>query len=206
MVEHLGDAGAVLVVDETGFLKKGKKSVGVQRQYSGTAGRMRTVRSACSWRMRAPPGAPSWTGSCTCPRGGPTTGRGGEEAGVPREVDFRTKPQLAKAMLERALAVGVPAAWVTGDEIYGGDRRLRLWLEERDVPHVLAVSCHHPVWQAGTQERADRLIAALPPEAWGPLSAGTGSQGERLYDWACVRLPYESAPGHGPSGCGPGAV
>ena len=98
-------------------------------------------------------------------------------------------------MLERAFAAGVPAAWVTGDEIYGNDPDLRRWLEGRTHPYVLAVSCSHALWHGGKQEPADALVASLPAEAWATLSAGTGSKGERLYDWACIRLPYESASG-----------
>jgi SRSO17 transposase len=98
-------------------------------------------------------------------------------------------------MLERAFAAGVPAAWVTGDEIYGNDPDLRRWLEGGGHPYLLAVSCSHAIWRNGSQEPAEALIAALPAEAWVTLSAGAGSKGERLYDWACVRLPYASPPG-----------
>ena len=84
---------------------------------------------------------------------------------------------------------------MSGDAIYGDDGAFRRWLVAEHHPSVLAVSAHHPLWQRGTQERADHLIAALPPAAWAPRSAGAGSQGERLYDWACIQVPYESAPG-----------
>ncbi len=114
---------------------------------------------------------------------------------MPDEVTFQTKPQLARRMLARALESRVPAAWVAGDEVYGDDGDLRRWLEAQGRPYVLAVSCSHPAWRAGQQARADGLVAALPREAWATLSAGAGSQGDRLYGWACVRLPYESAPG-----------
>jgi SRSO17 transposase len=117
------------------------------------------------------------------------------EAGVPPAVSFATKPELAQQMLARAFAAGVPAAWVRGDEIYGNDGAFRHWLMAGNHPYVLAVSAHHPIWLAGQQERADRCIAALPAEAWAPRSAGTGSQGERLDDWACIQVPYESAVG-----------
>jgi SRSO17 transposase len=96
-------------------------------------------------------------------------------------------------MLARAFAAGVPAAWVTADELYGDCTALRRWLEQEAHPYVVAVSCNHPVWQAGTQARADALVASLPAAAWGTLSCGAGSQGERLYDWACLQLPYETA-------------
>jgi SRSO17 transposase len=117
------------------------------------------------------------------------------EAGVPEEVTFATKPGLAQQMLERACVAGVPAVWVTGDEIYGDATELRHWLEQDRHPYVFAVSCSAPIWHDGEQERADALVASLPPDSWGTLSCGAGSQGERLYDWACIRLPYEAAAG-----------
>jgi len=114
---------------------------------------------------------------------------------VPETIVFATKPALARQMLARAFAAAAPAAWVTGDELYGNDAELRRWLEAQGRAYVLAVSCNHPVWHDGRQERADTLIAALPSDGWGTLSCGEGAQGERLYDWSCLRLPYEAAAG-----------
>jgi SRSO17 transposase len=193
--EHLGEAAGVLIVDETGFLKKGTKSVGVQRQYSGTAGRIENCQIGVFLGYASQQGRAFLDRELYLPQEWAMDPARRQEAGVPADVAFATKPELAQQMLQRAFAAGVPAAWVTGDEIYGDDGALRRWLVEENRPYVLAVSAHHPVWHHGTQERADHLIATLPPEAWGPLSAGMGSQGERLYDWACVRVPYESAPG-----------
>jgi len=196
VVEHLGAPDGVLVVDETGFLKKGTKSVGVQRQYSGTAGRIENCQVGVFLGYASAKGRAFLDRELYLPKEWALDAARRREAGVPPEVRFATKPQLARAMLERAFAAGVPAAWVAGDEVYGDDGAFRRWLEdETGYAYVLAVSCDHPVWQAGTQERADRLVAALPPAAWAPLSAGEGSRGERCYDWACVRLPYEGAPG-----------
>jgi SRSO17 transposase len=195
VVEHLGDPTAVLVIDETGFLKKGAKSVGVQRQYSGTAGRIENCQIGVFLGYASTKGRAFLDRERYLPQEWARDTVRRQEAGVPRAVAFATKPQLAHRMLERAFAAAVPAAWVSGDEIYGNDGAFRHWLADGDRPYVLAVACRHPLWHAGTPERADRLIAGLPPEAWVPLSAGTGSQGERLYDWACVQLPYESAPG-----------
>jgi len=195
VVEHLGDPAGVLVVDETGFLKKGTKSVGVQRQYSGTAGRIENCQVGVFLAYASGAGRAFLDRELYLPEAWAADAERRGEAGVPAEVGFATKPQLAQAMLGRARAAGVPAAWVTGDEVYGDDGAFRRWLEEEaGSAYVLAVSCDHPVWQAGAQERADRLVAALPQEAWAPLSAGAGSQGERLYDWACARLPYAGAP------------
>jgi SRSO17 transposase len=195
VTEHLGDAAGVLIVDETGFLKKGTKSVGVQRQYSGTAGRIENCQIGVFLGYASTHGRAFLDRALYLPQEWAQDPARRGEAGVPPAVTFATKPDLAQQLLARAFAAGVPAAWVSGDEIYGDDGALRRWLEAGNHPYVLAVSCRHPVWQTGTQERADHLIAALPPEAWAPWSAGAGSQGERLYDWACVQVPYASATG-----------
>ena len=169
VVEHLGDPAAVLVVDETGFLKKGTKSVGVQRQYSGTAGRIENCQIGVFLAYAAPDGHAFLDRELYLPQGWAEDAARRAEAGVPTAVAFRTKPQLARAMLERALAAGVPAAWVTGDEVYGGDRRLRLWLEEQDVPHVLAVKRTEPLWVAtdrGPAQVPATELVALPAAAW----------------------------------------
>jgi SRSO17 transposase len=98
-------------------------------------------------------------------------------------------------MLERALDAGMDVGWVVGDEVYGEDEGLRRWLEARQQAFVLAIACDHPLWQDLEQHRVDALIAALPSDAWSTCSAGLGSKGERLYDWACLRLPATAAPG-----------
>ena len=134
VVEHLGDVHGVLVVDETGFLKKGNKSVGVQRQYSGTAGRIENCQIGVFLTYASAEGRTLLDRELYLPRVWVDDLERRREAGVPEKVAFRTKPQLARRMLERALESGVPFGWVTGDEVYGNDRRLRLWLERRDVP------------------------------------------------------------------------
>lgn len=194
VIEQLGDADGVLIIDETGFLKKGTKSVGVQRQYSGTAGRRENCQIGVFLGYASAKGRTFLDRQLYLPKewAGDTERR--REAGVPDAVAFATKPALARQMLECAFAGAVPAAWVTGDEIYGNDAELRRWLEGEGRPYVLAAACNHAVWHNGKQERADALIAALPDTAWGTLSCGTGAQGERLYDWSCIRLPYVSEP------------
>ena len=111
-------------------------------------------------------------------------------------MTFATKPELAKTMLQRACAAAVPAAWVVGDEVYGNDPGLRQWLEGETRAYVLGVAANHPLWQNGERVRADSVVNALPPEAWATHSAGAGSQGERLYDWAMLRLPDERSEEH----------
>jgi SRSO17 transposase len=195
VVEHLGEPDGVLIADESGFLKKGTKSVGVARQYTGTAGKRENCQIGVFLGYASSRGRAFLDRELYLPQEWADGQARRTEAGVPEEVAFATKPQLARRMLERAFVAGVPAAWVTGDEIYGNDPDLRRWLEAERHPYVLAVSCSHAIWRNGSQEPAEALIAALPAEAWVTLSAGTGSKGERLYDWACVRLPYESAGG-----------
>ena len=195
VVEHLGAADGVLVVDETGFLKKGTKSVGVQRQYSGTAGRVENCQVGVFLAYAGGGGRAFLDRELYLPEGWAADPARRAEAGVPAAVGFATKGELAQAMLARAFASGVPAVWVTGDEVYGNAGHLRGWLEGQGRAYVLAVSCDHPVWAEGRQRRADACFAALPAGAWARLSAGEGSQGPRLYDWAWIPLPGEDGAG-----------
>src|SRR3954452_19133099 len=135
VVEHLGETTGVLVVDETGFLKKGPKSAGVQRQYSGTAGRLENCQIGVFLAYASAQGRTFLDRELYLPREWATDIVRREAAAVPASVEVRTKPQLARAMLERALDAGIPAQWVTGDEVYGGDRRLRVWLPKGQGPH-----------------------------------------------------------------------
>jgi SRSO17 transposase len=188
VVENLGDAEVVLVVDETGDLKKGTHTVGVQRQYTGTAGRVENSQVAVYLTYASSKGhalidralylPKSWTGD--------TERR--EAAGVPQELEFATKPALAREMIVRALEAGVSAPWVAGDEVYGADPALRGELEDRGVGYVLAVACNHPVSTSAATLPADALAASLPRRAWQRLSAGQGSKGPRFYDWAWVSI------------------
>jgi SRSO17 transposase len=193
VVEHLGAPDGVLVIDETGFLKKGTKSVGVQRQYSGTAGRIENCQIGVFLGYASAAGRAFIDRELYLPEGWVEDMGRRHEAGVPENVRFATKPELAKAMLQRAFAADVPAAWVVGDEVYGNDPGLRQWLDGERRPYVLAVSANHPLWQNGERVRADVVVRTLPEEAWATHSAGAGSQGERLYDWAMIRLPDDDS-------------
>jgi SRSO17 transposase len=192
VVEHLGDPGAVLVVDETGFLKKGTTSVGVQRQYSGTAGKVDNCQLGVFLAYASPKGRAMIDRELYLPKSWTNDPQRCRAARVPEEVGFRTKPQLARVMLERALDAGVPAAWVTADEAYGGNPALRGWLEGRGVWHVLAVKCTEPLGVDGPKGpvriSAEQLAAAAPAEQWIACSAGHGAKGRRLYDWIRVEL------------------
>ena len=192
VLEHLGAPGGVLIVDETGFLKKGGHSAGVARQYSGTAGRVENAQigvflAYASGKGHALIDRALYLPEEWCEDNGKRT-----EAAIPGEVDFATKPALAGRMIGRALDAGLPCAWVLGDEVYGSDRRLRMELERREHPFVLAIRGNEKLWavlggRLG-QHAASRLAAALPARAWRRLSAGAGSKGERFYDWARLRL------------------
>lgn len=185
VVEHLGDPAAALVIDETGFLKKGTKSVGVARQYSGTAGRIENCQIGLFLAYASPRGHAFLDRALYLPKVWAEDAARREAAGVPAEVGFATKGELAQAMLARAFAAEVPAAWVTGDEIYGNDGQLRRWLEAHHRPYVLAVASSHSVWDNGVPGRVDALVERIPEAGWQRIAVGAGSQGPRVYDWAC---------------------
>jgi SRSO17 transposase len=203
VVEQLGDPGAVLVVDETGFLKKGTTSVGVQRQYSGTAGKVDNCQLGVLLAYASRRGRAMIDRELYLPESWTDDPERCRAARVPEQVGFRTKPQLAQLMLERALDAGVPAAWVTADEVYGGSPTLRRWLEERRVSYVLAVKCTELLEvqavdaPAGARASAAQLAAAVPAEQWIACSAGQGAKGRRLYDWTRVELAAPAAVGMG---------
>jgi SRSO17 transposase len=193
VAEHLaGDEGGILIVDETGFLKKGEKSVGVKRQYSGTAGGTENCQVGVFLCYVSEKGAAFIDRALYLPKDWAKDAERRAEAGVPREVEFATKPNLARRMLERALDGGVGAGWVSGDTVYGSDRRLRIFLEERGQPFVLAVKSDESLWtleeRGPGQQRADRIIRGATPEQWRRLSTGEGSKGPRLFDWALLPL------------------
>jgi SRSO17 transposase len=184
--EHLADPEGVLIVDETGFLKKGEQSVGVQRQYSGTAGRIENCQIGVFLAYQSARGHAFLDRALYVPEEWAQDQPRRRAAGVPEEMRFATKPVLARQMLERALQNGVPARWVSGDSVYGNDGKLRLWLEEQQRAHVLGVSGNHFVWIGGSQQKVSTVAAQVSPEGWSRLSAGAGSKGPRWYDWAAV--------------------
>ncbi|MFE5710641.1 transposase [Streptomyces sp. NPDC056501] len=176
VVEHLHDDEAVLVVDETGDVKKGTDTVGAQRQYTGSAGRIETPSSPSIWSTPAAAGTPRRTGNCTFRVPGPD------------KTEFATKPELAARMVTRFLDAGHRAAWVAGDEVYGGNPRLRAALEERGTGYFLAVACSHEVTTGAGKFRSDTLARKVPKRAWQKLSAGSRARGHRFYDWAVIDL------------------
>jgi SRSO17 transposase len=193
VIEHLAAERNVLVVDETGFLKKGNKSAGVARQYSGTAGRRENCQVGVFLLYASAKGQAFIDRALYLPEEWTQDRVRCREAGIPDDVEFATKGTLAKQMLARAFAAGVVADWVLGDTIYGYDD-LRLFLEAQQQPYVVAVPETHQVWVAGQQQPVGLLAALLPATAWVVLSAGDGSKGARLYEWAWLQLPEQSDP------------
>jgi SRSO17 transposase len=188
VVERLGETGGVLVVDETGDLKKGSHTVGVQRQYTGTAGRIENAQVAVYLTYASARGHALVDRELYLPQVWADHTDRREYADVPDDVEFATKPALAGKMITRALDAGVPATWVAGDEVYGADPGLRETLEDRGIGYVLAVACSHPVHTHVGKHRADELTARVPKHAWQWLSAGVGSKGPRFYGWAWISI------------------
>jgi len=191
VVDHFGDPGAVLVVDETGDLKKGTQSVAVQRQYTGTAGRIENSQVSVFLAYAAPRGHALIDRALYLPRSWVADPGRCAAAGVPDHVGFATKPALATAMITAALAAGVPAAWVAGDEVYGADPQLRAAVRAAGLGYVLQVSANRRMPTGAGPIRVDELARMLPEDSWQTRSAGAGSKGERLYSWAWIDLHPE---------------
>ncbi|MDF5754615.1 IS701 family transposase [Spongiactinospora sp. TRM90649] len=178
------DPGGVLIADETGFVKKGAASAGVQRQYSGTAGRIENCQIGVFLAYATPAGRHCWIGGSICPS---TPGRGRcRAAGVPDEISFATKPVLAVQMILAAIEAGVPASWVSGDEVYGQDPRLRATLEQHRMGYVLAIAGNRRVDLEGVQVSAAEAATRVADRHWQRYSTGPGAKGSRWYAWARI--------------------
>jgi len=189
VVDAFGDPGAVLVVDETGDVKKGTATVGVQRQYSGTAGRIENAQVAVYLTYAAPRGHALIDRALYLPKSWAEDADRCQEAGIPTDRrGFATKPTLAKMLISRAVEANTPAAWVAGDEVYGADPTLRAAIRGHGLGYVLAVSANRRVPTEAGPIRVDALPAMLPARAWQKHSAGAGSHGHRLYSWAWIAL------------------
>lgn len=198
VVEHLGESDGVLIADDTGFLKKGTRSAGVQRQYSGTAGRTENCQIGTFLAYASARGHALIDRELYLPESWTSDRHRCRAAGIPDEVDFATKPRQFLAMLARAVDAGVPFSWVTADEAYGQVKYVRVWLEEHDTAHVLATKVNDLLvtCEAG-QARADDLVAALPERAWRRISADAGAHGPCDYHWARVPIRIAWRPGRG---------
>ena len=190
VTDYLHAPDAVGVIDETGFLKKGTHSAGVARQYSGTAGRIENCQIGVFLAYASRHGQTLLDRELYLPAEWTRDRERCWRAGIPDARAFATNPVLARQMLERTFDAGVVLAWVTGDCIYGDDRRLRQWLEHGSQAYVLAVSGKESVWIEQRQRRITTLLAELPTEGWERISAGAGSKGPRWYAWRRVELSH----------------
>jgi SRSO17 transposase len=199
-VDALGDPDGVLILDDTGDLKKGRLTLATQRQYTGTAGRIENAQVAVYLAYAAAVGSTLIDREVYLPKAWTDDRARCAAAGVPDHVRFATKITLARRMLARALDAGVPAAWCTADEFYGGDQHLRRDLQARGLGYVLAVAKSHRVTARPSDGpvRADQLTAILPSRTWNRISAGAGSKGRRDYDWAWIAI---TAPDGETGGC-----
>lgn len=197
MVAELGVADGILPVDEAGFIKKGVQSAGVARQYTGTTGKIGNCQVGVFLSYLTPVGdrtlmdrelylPKTWTGDrARC-----------QAAGIGEQVEFATQPELARRMIERAVAAQVPFAWVTADEAYGQNRALRRWLEHHRLPYVMASRRDDLLLLGGDRRRQARILAGqVHPDGWERRSAGDGAHGQRLYDGAWVGLATPTVPG-----------
>jgi len=188
VTDYLAANDAVGVIDETGFLKKGRQSAGVARQYSGTAGRVENCQVGVFLAYASAHGQTLLDRELYLPKEWTADRERCRRAGIPDERAFATKPALAQQMLERSFEADVALAWVTGDSVYGDDRKLRGWLEGRKQAYVLAVSSDETVSLNHVQRQIATILAELPAPGWERLSAGVGSKGPRTYDWRRVEL------------------
>ena len=189
VIDRLGDPSGVLVLDETGFLKKGSHSVGVARQYSGTAGRIENCQIGVFLGYASPKGHALIDRRLYLPKDWIEDAERRKAAGVPDDVEFATKPKIGIAMVAAALDAGVPCAWVLGDAVYGSDKTLRVMLERRDTPYILSVRGNERLIMGDFRTHAaEDLAADVSADEWRRLPAGAGSKGPRLYDWARLRL------------------
>jgi SRSO17 transposase len=202
VVEHLGEPDGVLIVDESGDLKKGEHTVGVQRQYTGTAGRIENAQVAVYLAYAGRAGHALIDRELYLPRSWADDPARRVAAGVPDETEFATKPALATVMITRAVEAGVPARWVSGDEVYGADPDLRAQLEALQLGHVLGIGCNRRVTvhgaRGGVRMRVDQIAATLGEHCWTRYSAGAGAKGPRFYEWAFVTLHPDDDPSNRP--------
>jgi len=188
VTDYLAAKDAVGVIDETGFLKKGRHSAGVARQYSGTAGRVENCQVGVFLAYASAHGQTLLDRELYLPKEWTEDRERCRRAGIPDDRAFATKPALAQQMLSRSFEAGVLLAWVSGDSVYGDDRKLRGWLEGRRQAYVLAVSSNETVWIKAVQRQITTILAELSTDGWATLSAGNGSNGPRTYEWRRVEL------------------
>jgi SRSO17 transposase len=186
--EKIGEKDGILVVDETGFLKQGKKSCGVKRQYSGTAGRIENCQIGVFLTYASTKGHCLIDRRLYIPQDWMEDKQRCSTAGVPKTVTFQTKPQMALEMIQEATKAEVPYTWVTGDCVYGDYRNIRTWLEDNGKCYVMSVSGKEYVWQGYKQVSIASILKNLPETGWFEASCGDGSKGARVYDWILIDI------------------
>src|SRR5215204_2880927 len=180
IVEHLADErSGLLIVDETGFLKKGEKSVGVARQYTGTAGETVNCQVGVFLAYSSEKGAAFLDWALYLPRGWTNAPARRAEAGVPERIVFRNKVELAQELLERAFEADVPARWVLADSFYGRSHAFRAWLEERGSPYAVMVPKTNSVPLGGRKKKIERLVERLPKDAFSEVRPARNTDGGR---------------------------
>jgi SRSO17 transposase len=187
VAEQLGEPGGVLIVDETGFLKKGTKSCGVARQYSGTAGRIENCQIGVFLGYATAKGRALLDRELYLPKEWANDADRRKEASIPKAVGFATKIVLARRMIDRAVAAGMPAKWVTADAVYGSDSHFRTTVEGHGLGYVVGVRSDFRLRSGFRQVRVTVLLAEVPTDGWHRLSCGDGSKGPRVYDWAWLQ-------------------
>jgi len=193
----------VWIVDDTGFIKKGVRSAGVQRQYTGTSGKIGNCQLGVFLAYGSARGRALVDRELYLPTSWTEDADRCAAAGIPAETGFATKPQLGVDMLARAHAAGVLVGWVTADEAFGQNRAFGSWLAAREVPFVLATRSDDTVTcPDGRRYQANRLAALAGDRAWERRSAGPGAHGERLYDWTVLALDATAKPDGLPAGWG----
>jgi SRSO17 transposase len=196
VVDHLGDpASGVLIIDDSGFVKKGDKSCGVGRQYTGTIGDTANAQVGVFLAYASEKGAAFVDRALYLPRAWTDDPERCRAAGIPKTVGFATKLTLAQRMLARAFAAEAPAAWVTADSAYGRSHAFRRWLEEQGRAYALMVPNTHAVRYEGRRQTAAKLAERLPAAAWRSMTVGGGTSSEDRQVWACLPLSEGCAPG-----------
>ena len=196
VVDHLGDpASGVLIIDDTGFVKKGDKSCGVGRQYTGTVGTTANAQVGVFLAYASKQGAAFVDRALYLPRAWTADPERCREAGIPKTVRFATKLMLAQRMLARAFAAGVPAGWVVADSAYGRSHAFRRWLEERRCAYALMVPNTHAVRYQDRRQTVAKLVERLPDDVWKTVTIGAGGPSEDQHVWACLPLSEQGEPG-----------
>ena len=196
VVDHFGDpTSGVLILDDTGFVKKGDKSCGVGRQYTGTVGTTANAQVGVFLAYASEKGAAFVDRALYLPRAWTDDPERCREAGIPKTVQFATKLSLAQRMLDRVFAAGVPAGWVVADSAYGRSHAFRRWLEEQGRAYALMVPKTHAVRYQDRRQTAAKLVERLPDNVWKTVTIGAGGPSEDRQVWACLPLTEACAPG-----------